>query len=1018
MTQSASSQPIIFVSYAHADEPATPRAEEVRWLTFVMSYLRPAVKNAAYTLWVDGDMPGGAEWESEIEGKLRACDIFVLLVSTHSMGSDYVIRKELALIEERRRNGEPVHVYPLVLEPTSEASLAPIRAFKRRPRDGHPLSGFPLHERKQQMADAADEIAGIAAKIAESKAAAPAPPTPKQAFADLGRLPGTPYRRLVGREAILQLLDEAWAGSGAAIVSLIAEGGAGKSALLNEWLLRLQADGYRGANPVLGWSFYSQGSKTRATAADPFLDWAARALGVEADAPSAAARGRVIAQALSTRRALLVLDGVEPLQHGPGAQAGLLKDPGLRELLRSLAMAAPSPGQGLIVLTSRAAVADILGWRGSRAPVIDVDKLTDEAGAEVLRENGVWGTDAELKKVAREFGGHPLALSLLASFLSETQNGDARRRDHIRGVLADSDAPLHEHARRVMQSYETEWLASRPDLLAILEFVGLFDRPASADCLKALRARPPIAGLTDAIVKLDDIAWRRRVARLREVRLLSPADPGAPEGLDAHPLVREWFGERLRLSNEAAWRAAHSRLFDHLRRSAHEGKEPSLADLAPLYQAVGHGCQAGRHRQALGKIYLPRISRGYAEGVASSYSHHALGAAASNLAAISWFFESPYKTPIASLGPRMRGNVLHEAAVALNAQGRTREAAEAIRAALRQKQNREEMEAEARVEAGRPDLRAALAKVDRANVATASSTRVTIELLLGDLAAAATAAADSLRLGREIETPIRGYRLARQANVTWISGDRTKARAAFAEADRLAATVRPPLDCLIEESGYHLCDFLIAEGRAADVRARAFKNAQMLWAFGILAEGLAELAAARAELDMALRAASAEESGSAGSEHAREIGQGFEKAIERLRASGRNDQFPRGFIARAAFRRTIGDFAGAARDLDEAEEIAAPGPMRLYLLDLELERARVALARREAFAPLDGLTGTSPPAPHDITAEALGNEARRGLEAARTLIVDFGYRWRDEDLAELDAVLARARRFADLPPRV
>ncbi len=35
------------------------------------------------------------------------------------------------------------------------------------------------------------------------------------------------------------------------------------------------------------------------------------------------------------RRVLLILDGVEPLQHGPGPQEGLLKDPAMRALLAS-----------------------------------------------------------------------------------------------------------------------------------------------------------------------------------------------------------------------------------------------------------------------------------------------------------------------------------------------------------------------------------------------------------------------------------------------------------------------------------------------------------------------------------------------------------------------------------------------------------------------------------------------------------------------------------------------------------
>ena len=129
----------------------------------------------------------------------------------------------------------------------------------------------------------------------------------------------------------------------------------------------------------------------------------------------------------------------------------------------------------------------------------------------------------------------------------------------------------------------------------------------------------------------------------------------------------------------------------------------------------------------------------------------------------------------------------------------------------------------------------------------------------------------------------------------------------------------------------------------------------------------------------------------------------------------------RGLLARAAFRRAVGDWDGAARDLDEAQEIAEPGPMRLYLCDCALERARLALARREAFAPLNGLVEPSPPPPalpDAAEAARLLEEARKELDAARKLIADCGYHRRDEELAELDDVVAGRRRFADLPPRV
>ena len=95
--------------------------------------------------------------------------------------------------------------------------------------------------------------------------------------------------------------------------------------------------------------------------------------------------------------------------------------------------------------------------------------------------------------------------------------------------------------------------------------------------------------------------------------------------------------------------------------------------------------------------------------------------------------------------------------------------------------------------------------------------------------------------------------------------------------------------------------------------------------------------------------------------------------------------------------------------------------MRLFLCCLALERARLALARREAFAALNGLVAPSPPPPalpDAAGAAELTDAARKELDAARKLIAECGYHRRDEELSELDDVVARRRRFADLPPRV
>src|SRR4029077_10426456 len=117
-------------------------------------------------------------------------------------------------------------------------------------------------------------------------------------------------------------------------------------------------------------------------------------------------------------------------------------------------------------------------------------------------------------------------------------------------------------------------------------------------------------------------------------------------------------------------------------------------------------------------------------------------------------------------------------------------------------------------------------------------------------------------------------------------------------------------------------------------------------------------------------------------ENARNARARLDQVVDGLRASGDNDYLPRGLLARVTFRRSVGDWDGAARDLDEVEEIAEPGPMRLFLCDMALERARLAFARIAAFAPLNGLIDDSPPKPAPLGADErakLAEEARVNL---------------------------------------
>src|SRR5207247_4309959 len=75
-------------------------------------------------------------------------------------------------------------------------------------------------------------------------------------------------------------------------------------------------------------------------------------------------------------------------------QEGRLRDPSLQALLRELAAFNP----GLCVITTRLPVADVAGHAGSPALRRDLEQLSSDTGATLLRAVGVKGSESELRR--------------------------------------------------------------------------------------------------------------------------------------------------------------------------------------------------------------------------------------------------------------------------------------------------------------------------------------------------------------------------------------------------------------------------------------------------------------------------------------------------------------------------------------------------------------------------------------------------------------------------------------------
>src|SRR5207244_3788369 len=143
--------------------------------------------------------------------------------------------------------------------------------------------------------------------------------------------------------------------------------------------------------------------------AESFVAEALRLLRDEAMSQSAASpwnKGSRLAQLVVQRRTLLVIDGVEPLQHPPGPLAGELKDPALATLLKGLGRS----NSGLCIVTTRERVADLAPFRDTTAPEWQLHHLSIPGGVELLKTLGVRGTAAEFQQLVERVQGHALTL--------------------------------------------------------------------------------------------------------------------------------------------------------------------------------------------------------------------------------------------------------------------------------------------------------------------------------------------------------------------------------------------------------------------------------------------------------------------------------------------------------------------------------------------------------------------------------------------------------------------------------
>jgi tetratricopeptide (TPR) repeat protein len=474
--------------------------------------------------------------------------------------------------------------------------------------------------------------------------------------------------------------------------------------------------------------------------------------------------------------------------------------------------------------------------------------------------------------------------------------------------------------------------------------MGIFDRPADQGAIDVLRTEVPIEGVTTEVGKLSDKQWEYVLRRLRDLNLLADKTENPESGtLDCHPVVREYFGDRLKQDNPDAWREAHSCLFDYYRNLPGKKYPETLKDMEPLFFAITHGCHAGRHQEALDEVYWDRIRRGN-----TSYSVKKLGAVGADLAALSDFFDVAWKTPTGGLGAFRKALVLSWVGSRLRPLGRLKEASQAVTASLDEFVKQENWK-EAAVNAG--------------NLSE-------IYLALGEMKKAAGAA----RLGAEFSERSGDIfqqivRNADLANVLHHCGYIKEAEELFLDAEDMQKKRQPDHPYLYSLQGFQYCDFLLMQGKYSDVIDRAEQTLEWVAQAG----WLLDIAMDELTLGCAYLLQTQEEGGTDFTQAANYL----DLAMAGLQRAESQHHLPRGLLARAALFRLKKEFSNAWKDLNEVSRIAQRGKMKLFMADYYLEASRL------------------------FVAEGNRTGAREHVGIAKNMINRMGYHRRDKEVKEL-----------------